>query len=459
MQLTVKTLKGGKFVVNAEPTNTILEVKGLIEQTNSELPAANMKLIYSGKVLKDTDTVAGCNIKPNDFFVVMITKAKKAAAVPVTPKPVAQMPKKEETKAVTAAPTKAPATAPNETPVTATTTTTTTIASPEATTSSEEEEFPTEVISNLTGMGFPEAEVKACLRAAQGNPDVAVEFLTNGIPPAVQNLQQQQQSAAAGGGSSYPQTLQGLRNHPQFNALRRLVQTNPQTLQSVLTQIGQQQPELLREININQAAFLEMMNEPVEDDAPAPSSSTTSSSSSAVAPPAPAADSNMTAGGNPAGMLSGMSNPAQMAQMLQNMSPQELQSMATMMGLTPEQLTATAQMISQMPPDQFQEYMNMVQSGGMPGMEGLGPGGGGGGGGPQVIRLNEEEMAAVDRLTEMGFDHSEAAQAYLACDKNEALAANLLMDGGFGFSDDMGNDRGGGNHGGNSGENDDDMYD
>ena len=32
------------------------------------------------------------------------------------------------------------------------------------------------------------------------------------------------------------------------------------------------------------------------------------------------------------------------------------------------------------------------------------------------------------RLCEMGFDRSEAAQAYLACDKNEALAANFLMD-------------------------------
>ena len=55
-----------------------------------------------------------------------------------------------------------------------------------------------------------------------------------------------------------------------------------------------------------------------------------------------------------------------------------------------------------------------------------------GGGGAQILRLNEEEMAAVNRLTEMGFDRTEAAQAYLACDKNEALAANLLMDGGFG---------------------------
>jgi UV excision repair protein RAD23 len=59
-------------------------------------------------------------------------------------------------------------------------------------------------------------------------------------------------------------------------------------------------------------------------------------------------------------------------------------------------------------------------------------------------------MAAVDRLTEMGFDRSEAAQAYLACDKNEALAANLLMDGGFGgFGGDGDDDLGGG----------DDMYD
>jgi UV excision repair protein RAD23 len=40
-------------------------------------------------------------------------------------------------------------------------------------------------------------------------------------------------------------------------------------------------------------------------------------------------------------------------------------------------------------------------------------------------------MAAVDRLTAMGFDRNSAAQAYLACDKNEELAANLLMDGGF----------------------------
>merc|ERR1711935_104816 len=106
--------------------------------------------------------------------------------------------------------------------------------------------------------------------------------------------------------------------------------------------------------------------------------------------------------------------------------------------------TMTAQMITRMPPEEFQNYMNTAMSGMMGGAgpgAGAGAGGAGGGrggpGGPQVLELSQEEMAAVDRLADMGFDRTDAAQAYIACDKNEALAANLLMDsmgdGGFGF--------------------------
>ena len=58
------------------------------------------------------------------------------------------------------------------------------------------------------------------------------------------------------------------------------------------------------------------------------------------------------------------------------------------------------------------------------------------GGGPQVLRLNVEQMAAMDRLTEMGFDRAEAALAFLACDNNEALAAK---GGAFGFCDEGNN--------------------
>jgi UV excision repair protein RAD23 len=71
-------------------------------------------------------------------------------------------------------------------------------------------------------------------------------------------------------------------------------------------------------------------------------------------------------------------------------------------------------------------------------------------------------------LADLGFDRTEAAQAYLACDKNEALAANLLMDSmgdggdGFGFGGDGGGGGDPGDSGGNndgSGDGDDAMYD
>ena len=54
-----------------------------------------------------------------------------------------------------------------------------------------------------------------------------------------------------------------LRQHPQFTALRIMVQQNPQMLQPVLQQLGQQNPEILRVIQQNQQAFIQMLNEPV----------------------------------------------------------------------------------------------------------------------------------------------------------------------------------------------------
>lgn len=41
-------------------------------------------------------------------------------------------------------------------------------------------------VRQLTEMGFPEDQATAALRAAMGNPDVAVEFLMTGIPDNIQ---------------------------------------------------------------------------------------------------------------------------------------------------------------------------------------------------------------------------------------------------------------------------------
>lgn len=51
-------------------------------------------------------------------------------------------------------------------------------------------------------------------------------------------------------------------------------------------------------------------------------------------------------------------------------------------------------------------------------------------GGPPVMQVNltEEEVAAVERLEQLGFGRQMVLQAFLLCDKNEELAANFLFE-------------------------------
>eukprot|EP00826_Nyctotherus_ovalis_P009542 TRINITY_DN12523_c0_g2_i5.p2 TRINITY_DN12523_c0_g2~~TRINITY_DN12523_c0_g2_i5.p2 ORF type:complete len:158 (-),score=62.60 TRINITY_DN12523_c0_g2_i5:108-581(-) len=44
------------------------------------------------------------------------------------------------------------------------------------------------------------------------------------------------------------------------------------------------------------------------------------------------------------------------------------------------------------------------------------------------IQITEEEKAAIDRLAGLGFTEMQAAQTLFACEKNEMLAANFLLE-------------------------------
>lgn len=48
--------------------------------------------------------------------------------------------------------------------------------------------------------------------------------------------------------------------------------------------------------------------------------------------------------------------------------------------------------------------------------------------GAQILRVSDEDKAAIERLEAMGFERARVVEAFFACDKNEELAANYLLE-------------------------------
>lgn len=401
-------------------------MKGKISEAKEDHAPARLKLIHSGKVLKDTCTIAEAGIAETDFIVCMVTKEaakpKPAAAPTPAPAPTAAVSTPAAAPAATPqAPVQAPAPIVTATPApvpaaTSAASTPLAAAAPNP-----------EVVANLVAMGFPEAECKAALSAAMGNADLAVEFLMGGIPPEAMAAAQQMANPPAVAPAPAATGLDAFRSHPQFNQLKTLVQQNPAAITQVMDAIGRQNPALLTAIHENHDAFVAMMNEPIVD----------TPAAAAPAPAPPAAPVGMGAGMPGAG--AGGPNPAQIMQMLAVLPPEQRAALAQQMNMSPEQLNGIMQMMASMPPEQLQQ-MTAAMGGMGGGMGGAGAGADAG----NVVRLTEEEMASVNRLMELGFSQQQAAQAFLACDRNEALAANLLLEGGWADGgDDMDMEGGG----------------
>ncbi|KAG1862506.1 hypothetical protein DFJ58DRAFT_775421 [Suillus subalutaceus] len=389
MKLTIKTLQQKMFQLEAEGSETIADLKQKISNTQGH-SVESQKLIFSGKILTDDKTVASCEIKEKDFLVLMVSKSKPqpppVIASTSTPQPEAAAPAPAPAPAAPQVLAPAPA-APAPAPVAPSVPS----AAPAAAPVTADGSFLTgealqSTINNMVEMGFEREQVTRALRASFNNPDRAVEYLMTGIPahlmheaagpaarpaqtggvapttpaasaptsaaPAAQpapvaptgqpqNLfqlaqQQQQQpgsrgTATAGAGAGVGEIdLEALRNHPQFQQLRQLVQTNPNLLAPLVQQIMEQNPHLGQLFESNPEALMQLLN------------------------------------GGDEGEGDGAVPP-----------------------------------------------------------------------GAQVIHITPEEQAAIGRLEALGFSRQKAAEAYLACDKNEELAANYLFETGFDDEEDQ----------------------
>ncbi|XP_059469051.1 UV excision repair protein RAD23 homolog A-like [Neocloeon triangulifer] len=254
MKVTIKNLQQESFLVEIAATNTVKQLKEKIEKEKGahEYQASRQKLIYSGKILEDSDVIGSLNIDEKKFVVCLVAKPKDAP-LHVTPSDPTDVPTEEE------APPRVEPEAQAE----------------EAGAAGESLLLPPDeyrtMVRNIVDMGYPESEVREALRASFNNPDRAVEYLISGIPNLnlEDPVEQQQERAVDVGDLETRQRPEGredplefLRTQPQFQQMRQVVQQNPQLLNAVLQQIGQSNPALLQVITENQEAFVRMMNEP-----------------------------------------------------------------------------------------------------------------------------------------------------------------------------------------------------
>jgi len=265
MKITLKNLQQQTFQVEIDSSKTVKDLKQKIEtEKGKDYPAENQRLIYAGKILTDDNAISEYNIDEKKFIVVMVTK----------PKQTEKSDSGDGNSVTTTASVTPSATLTASVPTTESNTTQSTVVPPvEANISNAEstllmgEEYQT-MVRNIMDMGYEKEQVEAALRASYNNPDRAVEYLINGIPPILDEQEAVNESADMSGvderQSDADDPLAFLRNQPQFQQMRSVIQHNPQLLNAVLQQIGQTNPALLQLISQNQEAFVRMLNEPTQ---------------------------------------------------------------------------------------------------------------------------------------------------------------------------------------------------
>ncbi|XP_052257118.1 UV excision repair protein RAD23 homolog B-like isoform X2 [Dreissena polymorpha] len=313
MIVTLKTLQQQTFKVEVDPEQTVKELKQKVEKEKGAdaFPAAGQKLIYAGKILDDEKPVGFYKIEEKNFVVVMVTKPKPAAdstviasvPTPAAPTRAAPAPSPQPAPPSAVEPTKTESVSeppsntssstdassdPSVSESNLTQASDTTASGSDISTASAESALVTgqmyeDAVANIVAMGFARSEVQRAMRASFNNPDRAVEYLFNGIPelpreepppaptgdaPTPPRPAAPVAAPAAGTGArtgappaSGEETLAFLRNQPQFQHMRNLLQQNPSLLPELLQQIGRSNPTLLQLISQNQEQFISMLNE------------------------------------------------------------------------------------------------------------------------------------------------------------------------------------------------------
>ncbi|KAI1189835.1 XPC-binding domain-containing protein [Nemania serpens] len=383
MKITFRDLKQNKFAIDVEPTDLVSTVKEKIHAEKG-FDAKALKLIYSGKILKDEEKVETYKIEEKGFVVCMVNKPKaSSSAVPETPaRSTTSTPAAPAAPSHTSAPTTASAAAPAAPPATPSP------AGPQAPVSGQNLSDNSMamgveragIIANMEAMGFERPQIEAALRAAFFNPDRAVEYLLTGIPESARQPAQQTAPAANPAAAAPAAAAPAAAPIPPVEGA--------------------------------QGEFVNLFDLAAQQQGQGGGRGGSGGAGQAAGT---GAGAGAAPGTRDLGNLDFLRNNAQFQQLRQvvQQQPQMLEPILQQLGAGNPQL---AQLISQNP-EQFLQLLGEDNDDDAP----LPPG-------AQAISVTEEERDAIERLCRLGFDRDAAIQAYFACDKNEELAANFLFD-------------------------------
>lgn len=360
-------------------TKQVLSTREKVAEARSVEPS-QLKFVYSGKVLQDDKTLQEYKMKDGDSVIYMISAKKTpaptpaAVAAPVPSEPSAVSQSGTSASLTNTTDNNGPTPVPAEPKEGATSGSESASAGPSSGPSDfavgQERET---AIQYMLELGFPRSDIEAAMRAAFNNPHRAVEYLLSEIPASARSTS----SAPSAVEASAPS-----RSDTSANAANASETT------------GDLNPEHSSSASGN-----------MFDDAAAIGRDSVSGPEGA-----------------------GLDNELALLNEAITSNPELLQPLLQRLAESNPQI---AQLIAQDPEGFVQRLMENdfeIEEG--EGDEGEDMEGGLVSEAPEgavTLTLTELELNAITRLCELGFDRNLVIQVYLACDKNEEVAADILF--------------------------------
>uniref|UniRef100_A0A8C2EU85 UV excision repair protein RAD23 n=1 Tax=Cyprinus carpio TaxID=7962 RepID=A0A8C2EU85_CYPCA len=412
LTITLKTLQQQTFKVQIEEELTVKALKEKIEEEKGQdaFPAVGQKLIYSGKILNDDIPLKEYKIDEKNFVVVMVTKPKSAAP-PQAPAPA---PAAAATVSATVAETPAH---PPSTP-----------AAPPAAPIVPASTPPPAPVESAASAEPPVTPVTA--------PPAASEAATEKPEPvsATPTPVSEEENQAAQEEQAIAQSEASITDELSLLEAAASILVTGQAYENLVTEImsmGYEREQVIAALrasfnNPDRAVEYLLMGIPTESEQP-PQEVVQPPPASNPTPPAPQrpqpppATTGVESGAaqtsaNPLEFLRSQPQFQQMRQIIQQ-NPALLPALLQQLGRDNPQLL---QQITQHQ-ERFVQMLNEPHGGEAGAAEAPSA--------PQTnyIQVTPQEKEAIERLKALGFPEGLVIQAYFACEKNENLAANFLL--------------------------------